>query len=239
MQCPRGSFVAVALSGAALGCSASAPPKPAWVPPSPVTVTVENPGGDASDPEWAALDRLAKEPWGTRRDRSDTLLIPLVDARHWQRVRLWGYPTRTAFRFGDDHYGVLALWYQPTAGPSDPESCLQQFIDEARPAAEAWGTRILATRRVHTLQRTGASFQPMVVQVVDAGVDGLFSTKEYKGALASYPSWPGTCLIQGFAVVAGNHADLATHVRDRWVTEGATHLSWHARLVEAPTFDDR
>ena len=149
MSCPRASFVAVALSGVVLGCSASVPPKPVWVPPTPHTVTVENPGGDASDPEWAALDRLAREPWGVRRDRTDTVLIPLVDARHWQRVRLWGYPTRAAFRFGDDHYGVIALWYLPAAGKSDPSSCLDQFLAEARPAAEAFGARVLASRRVY------------------------------------------------------------------------------------------
>ncbi len=240
MSCPRASFVAVALSSAVLGCSASVPPpRPQWAPPTPRSVTIQNPGGDALDPEWAALDRLAREPWGARRDRTDTLLVPLVDARHWQRVRLWGYPTRAAFRFGDEHYGVVAVWYQPTAGKSDPETCLDSFLAEARPAAELYGTRVLATRRVPMVQRAGASLRPMVVQIVDAAVDGIFSVREYAGALASYPSWPGTCLIEGFVVVADNHKELAARVRDRWVAEGASHLSWHAGMVDPPEFDDR
>jgi hypothetical protein len=239
MRCPLASTVAVAFSSAALGCSASLPPKPVGLPPTPQTVTVENPGGDAADPEWAALDRLASEPWGLRRDRTNTLIIPLVDARHWQRVRLWGHPTRAAFRFGDDHYGVIALWYLPTTQANDPESCLKRFVDEARPLAEASGTRILSSRVVHTVQQGSFGLVPMVVQVIDADVDGFFSSSEYAGALAAYPSWPGTCLIQGFVVVAGKHKELATRIRDRWVIEGAPRLTWHGRLVDTPAFDDR
>ena len=151
----------MALSGAGLGCSASTPPpRPAGLPPTPATVTVENPGGDAFDPELAALDRLAREPWSTRRDRDNTLLIPLADARHWQRVRLWGYPTRAAFRFGDDHYGIVAVWYRPTTGKSDPESCLAELVAEARPIAEGYGARVVATRVVHTTQRAPIGRRP-------------------------------------------------------------------------------
>ena len=253
MSYPRASFVAVGLSSVALGCSAAVPPRPVGLPPTPQTVTVQNPGGDAADPEWAALDRLAREPWGVRRDRTSTLLVPLVDAQHWQRVRLWGYPTRAAFRFGDDHHGVVAIWFTPTTERSDPQSCLARFVAEARPAAEAYGTRILATHLVHTEQRPSeafrfglvgettkrTAFQPMVVQVIDAEVDGLFSTKGYAGALAAYASFPGTCLIQGFVVVAGNHWELASRIRDRWVAEGAPRLAWHPRVTELPRFDDR
>jgi len=260
---PVPSLLALALSGAGLGCSASTPPpRPVGLPPTPTTVTVENPGGDAFDPELAALDRLANEPWSTRRDRDNTLLVPLADARHWQRVRLWGYPSRVAFRFGDDHYGILAVWYRPTTGKGDPESCLTEFIAEARPIAEGYGTRVLGTRVVHTTQRApmmrrprapgppengGAPVPaaaprpsgPVVVQVVDAEVDGLLESHTYAGALASYPSWPGTCLLQGFVVVADKHKDVAERVRDRWVAEGATRFAWHPRLTQAPSFESR
>jgi hypothetical protein len=238
MSCPRGSFVAVALSGAMLGCSASVPPKPVGLPPTPQTVTVANPGGDASDPEWAALDRLAREPWASRRDRTGTLFVPLVDARHWTRVRLWGYPTRASFRYGDDHYGIVSIWYKPSKEP-DPESCLAAFVNEARPVAEAFGARVLGSRLMHLEQRMGRSHRPMVVQVIDAEVPGLLSDRSYAGALASYRSWPGTCLIQGFVVSASNHRELAGRIRDRWVAEGASRLAWQSRLLEAPVFDDK
>jgi hypothetical protein len=261
---PLPSLLAVALSGAGLGCSASTPPpppRPAGLPPTPTTVTVENPGGDAFDPELAALDRLANEPWSTRRDRENTLLIPLADARHWQRVRLWGYPTRAAFRYGDDHYGIIAAWYRPTSGKGDPESCLTEFIAEARPIAEGYGARVMGTRVVHTTQRTPVWRRPriphlrapqqdaheaptylagpVVVQVVDAEVDGLLENHTYAGALASYPSWPGTCLLQGFVVIADKHKDVAERVRDRWVAEGAPRFAWHPQLSQAPSFESR
>jgi hypothetical protein len=255
MSYPRASIVAVALSGVGLGCSASVPPPPVRVAPTPRTVTVQHPGGDATDPEEAALQRLLAQRWGVRRDRTNTLLVPLPDATHWTRVRLWGYPTRAAFRFGDEHYGIVALWYGPSDGKDDPSSCLDHFLEEARPAAEAYGTRVLATHREAVLPRPleelgtsgpvpRADAVPprpgsVVVQVVDAVVDGLFSSHGYAGALASYPSWPGTCLIQGFVAAAGDHPELAARIRDRWVTEGAPRLSWHPRVAAPPGFDDR
>lgn len=240
MRWPLPSMVAVGLSSMVLGCSASVPARPAGLPPTPQTVTVQNPGGDAFDPELAALERLSREPWNARRDRYNTLIMPLADARHWQSVRLWGYPTRAAFRFGDEHYGVVAVWYRPTTEKSDPESCLARFISEARPAAEAYGTRVVASHLVHTEQRRGSVVRPMVVQALDADVDSVFfSMRSYAGALAAYSSWPGTCLIQGFMVVAGKHKELAGRVRDRWMTEAATRLVWHPRLTDTPGFEER
>jgi hypothetical protein len=254
---PRASFVAVALSLA--GCSASVPPSPppvARAVPTPRTVTVQHPGGDATDPDEAALERLLAQRWGVRRDRTNTLLVPLPDATHWTRVRLWGYPTRAAFRFGDEHYGIVALWYGPSAEKDAPASCLDRFLDEARPAAEGYGARVLATHRLAVVPRPLeelGTFGPVpradrvaepgpgaiVVQVVDAVVEGIFSSHQYAGALAAYPSWPGTCLVQGFVAKAGDHPALAARIRDRWVSEGAPRLSWHPRVTDAPRFDDR
>src|SRR5262249_58850618 len=117
------------------------------------------------------------ERWGARRDRYNTLVVPRGDARHWQRVRLWGYPTRASFRFGDDHYGVVSIWYRPAEGADDPESCLDRFITEMRPVAEAFGARVADTHLVHTMARAGRTERPMVVRVIDAAVEGLFQTK--------------------------------------------------------------
>jgi hypothetical protein len=232
----RVASTAVALT-ALLGCAPPRPPpRPPGLPPTPATVTAANPGGDAADPELAALQRLDSSAWAPRRDRWGTIVIALADARHWQRVNLWGYPTRVAFRFGDEHYGITAVWYQRTAGPDDPESCLRRFVDEARPAAEAYGVHATATRLVRTDRPGGGT---MVVQVIDATVDGLLGEKAYAGALAAYPSWPGTCLVQGFVVVAGEHHDLAVHVRDRWVAEGAPRLLRIGALTEAPATEAR
>ncbi len=233
MRCPRASFVAVALSSVVLGCSASVPPRPPGLPPTPVTVTVKNPGGDAADPEWAALTRLGHEPWGGRRDRTNTLNIGLVDARHWQRVRLWGYPTRTAFRFGDDHYGVVAIWYSPTTENDDPESCLARFVAGARPLAETFGTKVVVSPVVHTTQRTGGTSRPMVVQAIDADVTGVFDDKSYAGALAARPVVAGHLSHPGIRGL-GPPPELAARVRDRWVTEARRGSFGTPRLMEAP-----
>ena len=245
---PLASLVALTvLAGCATSstytqAAAAPPPLPAAEParePTPQSITVANPGGDAPDPELAALERLEREPWGVKRDRYATLIVPLADTRHWRRVKLWGYPTRTAFRFGDDHYGITAVWYQPSTGPSDPESCLKRFSGAAQAQAEGMGAQLLDTRLVHVMQHTERYDRPMVVQVFEGSVDAIVETKDYMGAIASYPSFPGTCLLQGFVVVAGKHPELARRVRDRWVAEAAPRLSWHARVVEPPTFEAR
>jgi hypothetical protein len=227
-------------TSALFGCSAQVHSQPPGVPPSPKTITVENPGGDSADPEEAALERLSREPWGARRDRTGSLVIPLPDARHWMRVRIWGYPTRTAFRFGDDHFGIMAVWFRPTTEDDSPEACLDRFVAEARPSAESYGVRVVETHLVRTEHRgTRGVHRPMVVQVIDAKVPGFFSGHEYAGAVAAAPSWPGTCLVEGFVVPSDKHGELARKVRDRWVAEGAPRLVWNGRLTEAPALDDK
>lgn len=208
-------------------------------PPTPASVTLANPGGDAADPELAALQLLDRALLSPRRDRENTLVVQLPEAKYWRRVRLWGYPTRVAFRFGDEHYGVVAVWYEPAKGPDDPESCLKRFVAEGRPTADAFGVRADEVRLVRTLQQGATSSKAMVVDVIDAAVDAFGETKEYAAALAAYTSWPGTCLVQGFVVNASKHRALAHRIRDRWVTEAAPKLSWSRRVHAAPAIDSR
>src|SRR5437868_12813615 len=93
-----------------IGCASATPaPEPPPRPPTPTSITRQNPGGDAEDPERAALERLLREPWGGRSDRFGTLHLSVMDAAHWERVKLIAHPTRVAYRFGDDHYGILAV----------------------------------------------------------------------------------------------------------------------------------
>jgi hypothetical protein len=241
----------VLLATAAAGCAAEPPPPPQAPPPppqapdpaagvaSPRSVTAAHPGGDAADPELAAFSLLEREGFEYRRDRYNTLSLQLMDAKHWRRVKLWGYATRVAFRFGDEHYGVVAVWYEPAKGPDDPESCLKRFIDEGRPAAEAFGVDAREVRLVRTLQQDGLRTKPMVIDVIDAQLKATDEPKEMAGAIAAYTSWPGTCLIQGFVVIAAKHGDIARRIRERWVVEGAPRLEWHPRVSAAPAFDSR
>jgi hypothetical protein len=216
----------------------SAPPAPPR-PPTPASVKPENPGGDADDPERAALERLLAEPWGFRRDHWNTLHVPLADWKNWRRVRLWGYPTRAAFRFGDEHHAVISIWYSPIEGPNDPDACLASFQDKAMPVADTYGVRIGERQRVRMNQTVGTELRPMALELLDGRVDGIIAHDDYVGAVAAYQSFPGTCLIQGFAVVATRHNDLARKIRDRWVAEGAAHLVWEANVKEAPAPETR
>jgi hypothetical protein len=221
-------LLALACSPSVAACASSpgAPKQPPGAPPSPVTVTRANPGGDADDPEWAALDRLAREGFATKADRWKTLDVPLMDAKNWRRVTIWGHPTRVSFRYGDEHHAVLALWYTKAEGSDDPASCLERFARAARETARGYGVTVGEPTILQTSQETRGAPRDVMVQLLDGRLESLFKTDEYVGALAAYESWPGTCLLQGFAVVAGTHRDLALRVRDRWLDEGAAKLAW-------------
>ena len=67
----------------------------------------------------------------------------------------------------------------------------------------------------------------------------LANRDQYFGAVASYYSWPGSCLIQGFAVQATPHEDLAQAVLDRWLRQGAGKLVWKRSLQKKPEFKNR
>ncbi|MDI1484042.1 hypothetical protein [Polyangium sp. y55x31] len=224
----------LALLLAAEGCASQTNTQPPGAPPTPKTVTSANPGGDADDPESAALARLTAEPWGFRRDFWNTLHVPLADWKNWRRVRIFGHPTRASYRYGDDHYAVASIWYTTIEGPNEPEACLAKFIDMATPIADANGVRIGERQRVRMTQSVGAEIRPMIVDLVEGRLDSLLGRDDYVGAIAAYQSFPGTCLVQGFAVVATEHRDAAKKVRDRWVAEGASKLVWERHVKQAP-----
>jgi hypothetical protein len=243
--------LSVSLLVALVGCGSSAPatavtPTPASTltptaktTPAPRSVTSKNPGGDADDPEKAALTRLASEPWGFKRDHWNTLHIPLVDWRNWKRVRLWGHPTRATHRYGDDHRAVSTTLYTPIEGPNDPERCMAKFMEYASSTAGAYGVNLGDTQLVRMTQLVNDSSKPMLVRLMDGSVESILANDDYVGALAVYQSFPGTCLVHGFAVVATNHRELAIKVRDRWVSEGAARLVWEKNVKAAPKIESR
>jgi len=148
---------ALCLSGALCACAASSRPvqdpatagagqegpsaahpdvaaaKPRPKPPSPQSVSVEEPGGDAANPEEAALFRQLDEAWGLRGDKDDQLLLPLPDPDHWKRVRYWGVEHFVGFRYGNEHR-VLAIGFVqevPAGTPVTSDVCMRRF--------EQWG----------------------------------------------------------------------------------------------------
>lgn len=241
LRARRFAFAPLLALACVLGCgkpvtpAEAPPPPPPDRPPTPKSVTKDNPGGDAPDPEKAALLRLLNEPFvGRRRDRWSTLAVPLADWKNWRRIKIWGHPTRATFQYGKEHTALLTLRYSPIEGPNDPERCLADFMKYASPIAESYGVRLGQSQLVKTTQQVRAEQRPVLVRLQEGGVESIVVSDDYVGFMAAYQSWPGTCLVQSFAVVSTNHPDIATKVRDRWVSEAVGKLAWDKKLTEAP-----
>lgn len=235
MLCLRGLLLVLVLFVAPACATKSAPPtQPAGTAPTPTTVTAANPGGDANDPEFAALDRLSKEEWGFRRDFWNTLHIPFVDWKNWQRTRILTQPTRASFRYGKEHYAVNTIWYTPIEGANEPEACIAKFLDEASPIADANGVLVSGRERIRMNQTIGAEVRPVSIELLSGRLDSMFGHNDYLGAVIAYQSFPGTCLIEGFAVVATHHPALAKQIRERWIAQGVPQFYWEKSVKEAP-----
>ncbi len=202
--------------------------------PAPVASASAAPAVDPNDPVFIALNRLATEKWGVQRDHWNTLHIPLADLKKWQRTRITGNPTRASFRYGKEHYAVATLWYTPIEGASDPEACLAKFIDYASPLADAYGIQVISRERMRMTQSVGAEVRPISIELLSGRLESLLGRNDYLGAVIAYQSFPGTCLVEGFAVVATTYPTLAKQVRDRWISEGAPQLGWEKHIHEAP-----
>ncbi len=226
----RAQVLAIASLAAVLAtaCSPSAPRKPPGVPPAPVTVTREEPGGDAADPHLAALARLTRQPWGWRNDRQDALHLPMPDWANWRRVTFWGVPTFAGYRYGDGHHAVLGVWVREATAEESAtsEACLDAF--------ERWGEGSLRVFGVEVGPRsqTEARWQrgKATVRSLDARLDTLLSSRAWAAAYAAYVMWPGTCTVYGVAVPLGDDAAdeaAARAVRDRFVREGFARMDQH------------
>lgn len=230
----RGAALVLA---AQVGACASVQRQPVGEPPTPDSVSKEEPGGDAEDPERAALERLLTEPIRARADKLNTVEVPLADADHWRRVRIWGYPTRATFRYGDDHHALSVLWYTEAEGEDSVKACYEQFLGFAEEVAQEYRSEYDLDPLELRDWEHGETEEQMAVRSFEGHVSAAFVTDDYVGAFAVYPSWPGTCLVHGLAVVATDHPELAREVRDRWLDEAVGELRWKVR--EPPALEDR
>lgn len=222
-------------------CKSSTPPPAAPAPPPPdhaptaAPVTKANPDSDSPDPVKVALEKLLTEPFVLkRRDRWGTLRVPLADWKNWRTIRIWGHPTRASFQYGDKYTALITLRYSTIDGPNDPEHCLANFMKFASPIAQNYGVRLGESQLLNVSQSVQGQPRPILVRLQEGGVDSIVTSDDYVGFMAAYQSWPGTCLVQGFAVVATDHPALAAKVRDRWVAEAVAKLAWEKRVKEAP-----
>src|SRR6185295_11863369 len=122
-------WAALVVLGAGCSQSAQTPPSAPMRPPTPASVTRREPGGDAPDPQRAALERLMKEPWGARSDKDDQLLAPLPDWEHWKRLRYWGFDNLVGFRYGNEYRAMTVAHVQvmPEGMPVKSETCMRAF----------------------------------------------------------------------------------------------------------------
>ncbi|MCC6900943.1 MAG: hypothetical protein IT377_18340 [Polyangiaceae bacterium] len=197
--------------------SSGVPPQPPGTPPKAETVTVAEPGGNAHDPHFAALDRQVHEPWGERNDKDNQLLVPLPDAPKWKRVRYFGVEHFLGFRYGDDHH-VLALAFVHDAEPGaavDSRSCIRRFESWARAQSKAFGPKLEAIGERNSKWRD----QPLSIHFVDGYADVAFSRREFSAAWAAYPAYPDACLIFAVAVPWRDQPEAARKLRDRFLTE--------------------
>jgi len=173
---PLAVSCAVVLLGTA-ACGSSAVTQPPGKPPSPTSVTVADPGGDAHDPHAAALQRQLDAPWGARNDKDDQLHAPTPDWEKWKRVRYWGVEHFTGFRYGDDHH-VIALAFVQDVEPgdeTDSRRCLRRFESWVRPQIKNFEVKLGPVG----VRETGWRDQKVLVQFVDGWVDTSFVERTF------------------------------------------------------------
>lgn len=207
----------------AVASPANAPAiKPRPRPPTPESVTVKEPGGDAPNAEEAALFRQLDEPWGRRGDKDDQVLMPLPDSDHWKRVRYWGVEHFVGFRYGNDHH-VMAIGFVqevPAGTPVTSDTCMRRFEQWGRPQTKPFDVKFGPFAVHHQRWRD----QRLEVHSVDGEFSAAFSTTSFSAAWAAYPAYTDGCLIYAVAIPWRDHPDLAKQVRDRWVKEAFTQI---------------
>ena len=192
------------------------------VMPSPPSVEIEEPGGDAPDTHAAALARLMISPFGWASDKDDQVRIQLPDPGLWKRVRYRGFEHLTGFRYGEDHHAISVVIVHDTRQGRAPtsESCMRYAETLARPRAQSMSveTQSIVETRV---QWRG---KPLLVHSVDGEFPFGFRRVSFSAAWVAYPAYESACLYQAFGVQYEGHPELARRLRDRWVTQAATQI---------------
>lgn len=198
--------------------------------PSPESVDLARPGGDAPDPHAAAMVRLLEQPLGELRDKDNQVGFEYPDSPNWKRVRFRAFEHLVGFRYGDRfHATVVALAYDTRAGrAAASRACIRQAETFVRPRLRAFSVEI------GQITETEIEWQgkPVIVHAVDGAFPWGFERIEFSAAWAAYPAYERACLIQGIAVKHENRADLARAVRDRWIVQIAPMVT--TRTTDKP-----
>jgi hypothetical protein len=138
---------------------------------------------------------------------------------------------------------------RPASTPDDadePEAKSQRIdvsttSDTVSPSAGTpkAGVRRLFGARAKSSPFTNLGEADMPVIRTTGAFNTLFNDDRYLAAIVAYESWPGTCLVHGFAVQVGSDEDLARQVLERWIEEAAPQLRWRGALRSRPEIENR
>ena len=162
----------------------------------------------------AALEQLRSASLGWRSDRQNSVRIQLPDAAHWTRVRFWGVKSLVGFRYGKDHHAIVAGFVMHV-DDDDQGACGKAFEAWAQPYVDSFEVQI---------EHDPPKAVPWNGKIVDldsvvASQATLGMREQYAVSYATYPAWPGACLVMGVAVPARDELERAKAVRDRFTQE--------------------
>lgn len=127
-------------------------------------------------------------------------------------------------------------------GRSREATARPRLTPEERAArAEKMAERRRLLLRAHIIEKLVKDLgeAPMPVMETEGRLSTLLADDHYVAGIAAYRSWPGTCLVQAYAVKVGTDPELARKVRDRWLADQAPLLRWQPELTEAPPIQNR
>jgi hypothetical protein len=202
-------------------CASAAPPshpQPALpVAPAPPPKDDGKPaqGGQGGQEHAAALEQLKAAHLDWRVDRQNSVRVLLPDAGTWLRVKFWGVQSLVGFRYGKDHHAIVGGFIVHVPDETVPGACGKAFEAWAQPYVDAFEVE---------LEHEPPKAVPWNGKIVD--IDALVATTatlgshdQYAAAYATYPAWPGACLVLGIAIPARDELDRAKAVRDRFAEE--------------------
>ena len=190
--------------------------------PSPQSVELEEPGGDAPDQHAASLARLLTAPLGWASDKDDQVRIMLPDAGLWKRVRYHGFEHLTGFRYGIDHHAIAVVLVEDTrqGRAPTPETCMRHAETLARPRARELSVETQPIVETKVPWRN----QTLIMHSVNGEFPFGFRRITFAAAWIAYPAYESACLYQAFGVKYEGHPELARKLRDRWMAQAASQI---------------
>jgi hypothetical protein len=193
---------------------ASRPLQPVAPAPPPKDDGQPSQGGNGGQQHAAALEELHSARLGWRTDRQNSVRLQLPDAEHWTRVKFWGVKSLVGFRYGKEHHAIVAGFVLHVDDPAQ-DACGKQFAQWAQPYVDSFEVQ---------LEHDPPAAVPWNGKILD--IDSLVAStatmgmrEQYVAGYATYPAWPGACLVLGIAVPSRDELERAKAVRDRFVAE--------------------